>query len=75
VTSPPASARRIAVLLTGSYTVDTRQEPERLDLEVVLGAKLAQQIDVAVTMSTEVEVFSDNDHFRRETLDEHTLHE
>ena len=41
----------------------------------MLGAELAQQIDIAVSVSTEVEVFADDDHLGSKALDEHTLHE
>ncbi len=57
------------------YPVDPRQQLERLDLEVMLGAELTQQIDIAVSVSTEVEVFADDDHLGGKALDQHPLHE
>ena len=74
--SPPASARRIAVLLTGSSTPSARAisaigSTSKSDS----CAELAQQVDVAVAMTPEVEVVADDDDLRVEALHEHPLDE
>ena len=66
-TSPPASARRIAVLLTGSSTPSSRSTSSSgIDVEVEATPELAQQRDVALAIAAEVEVLADHDRRRRQ---------
>ena len=61
-TSPPARARRIAVLLIGSSMPSSRSTSvHRVDDEVVVGAVLLEQADVALAVAAEVEVLADDD--------------
>ena len=57
------------------HTVGPLDEGKRLDLEVVLDTQLAQQHDVAVAVTTEVEVVTDDDHLGVEAADEDALDE
>ena len=55
----------------------SRQQVERLHLEVEIGVgpELAEQVDVALAVAAEVEVVTHHDHLCSETVDEHPFHE
>ena len=55
--------------------VGAGDQRERCDFEVVFGAELAQQVDVAVAVTAEVEVVADDDHLRVEAVHEHSFDE
>ena len=75
-TSPPARARRIAVLLIGSSIPSARAtRSDGVDDEVVVGAVRLEQADVALAVAAEVEVLADDDDLHGEAVDEHPLDE
>ena len=66
----------MAVELTGSSTPSaTLQQVDRFDVEAGLETDLAEQVDVALTVATEVEVLADHDRRRGEAVDQHSLDE
>ena len=58
-----------------AHSVDSREQFERLHVEVFFSTELSQQVDIAIAMTAEVEVFAHNDELGVEAPYENSVDE